>query len=211
MTPYEHAMVGITGVLATGLNRRYGWPIAGLAAVAAVSPDWDGLALVAGSAAFAARHRVWGHNVLVCVLSGLLLGVVDYRFDMVGCCGRYLTRKLRLSRSGGEPRLREARSLGGWVAWISVAILAALSHLLADLLFSGSATLPAWELQPWWPLSRAGYAFPWVPWGDPGVSIVFVAGMFAMWKWSRRLQPISLVTLAAVVLYVVVRGARGFP
>lgn len=210
MTPYEHAMVGITGVLGTGLNRRHGWPIAGLAAVAAVSPDWDGLTLVAGSAAFAASHRVWGHNVLVCVLSGLLLGVVDYRFDVVGRCGRYLTLKLRLPLLAGEPRLREARSPGGWVAWVGVAVLAALSHLLADLLFSASATLPDWELQPWWPLSHAGYAFPLVPWGDPGVSIVFVAGMFAMWKWPGCLQPISLVTLSAVVCYVAVRGALGF-
>ena len=207
MTPYEHAMVGITGVLATGLNRRYGWPIVGLAAVAAVSPDWDGLTIVAGSAAFAASHRLWGHNVMACVLSGLVMGVVDYRFDVVTRCSRFLTRKLRLGLTGGEPRVREARFLGGFAVWIGVAVAAALSHLVGDLMFSGSATLPDWELQPWWPLSRAGYVYPLVPWGDPGASLVFVAGMFAMWKWPRRMQSISLGTLAGVILYVAIRGA----
>ncbi len=91
--------------------------------------------------------------------------------------------------------------------WVSVAVLAALSHLAADLVFSGTATLPDWELQPWWPLSRAGYVYPLVAWGDAGPSLIFVAGMFAMWRWPGRRQAISLATLAGVVLYVVVRGA----
>jgi len=55
---------------------------------------------------------------------------------------------------------------------------------------------------------KAGWArvYPLVPWGDAGVSIIFVAGMFAMWKWPGRLQAVSAVTLAAVVLYVLGRG-----
>ena len=207
MTTYEHAMLGITGVLATGLNRRYGWPLVGLAAIAAASPDWDGLTIVAGAAAFAASHRVWGHNLLACVLTGLLLGVLDYRFDIVTRGSRFLAEKLRLDLPGGPPRLREAYRLGGCAVWASVAVLAVLSHLPADLVFSGSATLPAWGLQLWWPLSHAGYVYPLVPWGDAGASIVFVAGMFAMWKWPSRLQSISAVTLAGVVLYVALRGA----
>jgi hypothetical protein len=207
VTTYEHAMLGITGVLAAGLNRRYGWPLAAIAAVAAVSPDWDGLTIVAGAAAFAASHRVWGHNVWACFVTGILIGCLDYRFDAVTRCGRLLTRMLHLIMPGGPPRIRAAWSLGGLAVWISVAILAALSHLAADVVFSGTATLPDWKLQLWWPVSNAGYVFPLVPWGDAGVSIVFVAGMFAMWKWPGRLQTISAVTLAAVVLYVAARGA----
>jgi len=202
-------MLGITGVLATGLNRRYGWPIVGLAAVAAVSPDWDALTIVAGSAPFAASHRVWGHNVLVCVLTGLLMGVVDYRFDVVTRCGRFLTRRLHLALPGASPRVREAFPFSGFVAWTSVAVLAAVSatHLAADLVFSGTETLPDWELQLWWPFSTTGYVYPIIAWGDAGVSIVFVAGMFAMWRWPARLQTTSLATLAAVFLYMVLRGA----
>ncbi len=207
MTTYEHAMLGITGVLAAGLNRRYGWPIVAMAAVAAVSPDWDGLTIVAGPAAFAAAHRLWGHNVWACVLTGVLIGCLDYRFDAVTRCGRFLVRPLHLTMPGGPPRVREARSLGGLAVWIGAAVPAALSHLAADLVFSGTTTLPDWQLQLWWPVSNAGYVFPLVPWGDAGVSIVFVAGMFAMWKWPDRLQMISAVTLAAVAFYVAVRGA----
>ncbi|MCU0982651.1 MAG: metal-dependent hydrolase [Pirellulaceae bacterium] len=169
MTTYEHAMLGITGVLAAGLNRRYGWPIAAIAAVAAVSPDWDGVTIVAGAAAFAASHRVWGHNVWACILTGILIGCLDYRFDAITRCGRLLARLLHLSVPGGPPLIRDAWSLGGLAVWISVAVLAALSHLAAD--------------------------------------IIFVAGMFPMWKWPGRLQSISAVTLAAVVLYVAARGA----
>ncbi len=117
MTTYEHAMLGITGVLATGLDRRYGWSIVALAAVAAVSPDWDGLTILAGSAAFAASHRLWGHNVLACVLSGLLMGVVDYRFDLVTRCGRFFARKLQSSKFAFRAEVAEfprIRAVAGW-------------------------------------------------------------------------------------------------
>ncbi len=207
MTTYEHAMLGITGVLATGLNRRYGWPIVALAAVAAISPDWDGLTIVAGSAAFAASHRLWGHNVLACVLTGLLMGILDYQFDAATRCGRLLAQKLRLAVPGGPLRVRETHRFSGFAVWVGVATLAALSHLAGDLVFSGTATLPDWELRPWWPFSSAGYIFPLLAWGDAGASIVFAAGMFAMWKWPRRLQLISAATLACVILYAAVRGA----
>jgi len=200
-------MLGITGVLASGLNRRYGWPLVALAAVAAVSPDWDGLTIIAGSAAFAASHRVWGHNVLSCILTGVLVGAVDYRFDVVTRFGRLLTQKLHLTLAGSLPRVRDAFSLGGLAVWISVAVLATVSHLAADLVFSGTEALPDWELQLFWPFSATGYVYPLIAWGDAGVSILFVTGMFAMWKWPARLQAISLATLAAVALYVAVRGA----
>ena len=52
MTTYDHAMLGVCGVLATGCQRRYGWPLVATAAVAAVLPDWDGLSLLFGAAAF---------------------------------------------------------------------------------------------------------------------------------------------------------------
>ena len=207
VTTFEHAMLGITGTLAAGINRRYGWPIVALAAVAAVSPDWDGLTIVAGPAAFAASHRLGGHNVLACVLTGLLMGILDYQFDAATRCARLLAQKLRLPLPAGPLRVRETHGLSGFAVWVGVAILAALSHLLADLVFSGTATLPDWELQPWWPFSSAGYVFPLVAWGDAGASIVFAAGMLALWKWPTRLQLISAVTLACVVLYVFLRGA----
>lgn len=48
MTVYEHAMIGINGALAMGLQRRHGWQIIALAGFAAVLPDLDGLTLLLG-------------------------------------------------------------------------------------------------------------------------------------------------------------------
>jgi hypothetical protein len=51
-----------------------------------------------------------------------------------------------------------------------------------------------------------------VSWGDVGVSVAFVSGMFAMWRWPRHVQPIAALTLLAVVTYLVCRGIlRGIP
>ena len=50
MTFYEHAMLGATLALVAGLQRRHGWRIVAMAAVAAVLPDWDGLTIVLGAA-----------------------------------------------------------------------------------------------------------------------------------------------------------------
>ena len=88
MTPLEHAMVGIDGVMALGLHRKHGWKIAGAAAVAAASADWDGLTLLFSAALYDKAHRAWGHNVFSCVLAGLAIGLLDYRFDLTGRLGR---------------------------------------------------------------------------------------------------------------------------
>ena len=39
MTTLEHAMVGANLVLASGLNRRFGWQLVAVAGVCAVLPD----------------------------------------------------------------------------------------------------------------------------------------------------------------------------
>jgi hypothetical protein len=46
MTTFEHAMLGINGVLASGIHRRFGWQIVALAGIAAVAPDWDGIPML---------------------------------------------------------------------------------------------------------------------------------------------------------------------
>ncbi|MGD9128399.1 MAG: hypothetical protein PVH19_13570 [Planctomycetia bacterium] len=61
MTTIEHAMLGIDGVLAVGLNRRWGWSLCAMAGVVAIVPDWDGLTLLGSASLFDAAHRVWGH------------------------------------------------------------------------------------------------------------------------------------------------------
>ena len=94
----------------------------------------------------------------------------------------------------------------GWITWLIVGVLAALSHLPADLVFSGGYGLPDWELKLLWPISHEGSVYPMIPWGDPGVTIVFAAGMFAMVRWPTRIQSLAGNALLLMVAYVVLRG-----
>ena len=199
-------MLGIDGAIAVGLHRRYHWQIAAMAGAAAVVPDWDGLTILFSQSHFAEGHRVWGHNTSACVLAGLLIGLIDYRIDLVTRCGRFVTRGVRLEVADRHLLVRDRFSKHGLMVWMLVAIVAALTQLPADMVVSGTATLADWKLKILWPFSNRGWVFPMVPWGDVGITVVFVAGVFAMLRWRSRLQLIATVTLLFVALYIVVRG-----
>lgn len=216
MTTIEHALLGINGALATGLHRRYGWQVVALAGLVAISPDWDGLTLVLGPVLFDQAHRVWGHSLLTCGLLGILIGVFDYRFDIVTRLANVSARGLRrcglelpAEQGLGALPLRRERTVAGYAVWTLVAIAAALSHLAADLVVSGTATLGDWKLQLLWPFSTEGWIYPHVHWGDPGMTIIFVMGMLAMYRWRNRLQLIAAATLLGVAAYIIVCGALG--
>jgi membrane-bound metal-dependent hydrolase YbcI (DUF457 family) len=210
VTTYEHAMLGACGVLATGLfrKRRYGWPLVAIGAVAAVLPDWDGLSLALGPAMFDRLHRAAGHNLLVCVLVGAVAAAFDYRYSLV-CRAARLARS-RLGRFLNDPRAPSpirrrfrARELG---VWIAVGVAASLSHLAADLVFSGHARLADWGLTLFWPFSDREYVFPMVRWGDALPTVIFVVGMLAMLRWPARIERIARLTLVAEIGYIVLRG-----
>ena len=207
MTSYEHAMLGAGGALACGLHRRHGWQIAALAGVAAMGPDWDGLTLIVSRSVFAEGHRLWGHNLLACLLLGGVMGAVDYRFDVVTRLGRLLARLFGVKTPEAQLTIRHAFTRGGLCVWVLVASLAALSHLPADMLVSGTSTLADWELKPFWPVSAEGYVYAMVPWGDPGITLVFVAGMFATARRTQHIQRTAAITLAGVALYIALRGS----
>ena len=76
MTTYEHAMLGVTGTLAVGLHRKYGWEIVALAGFVAVLPDWDGLSLLFGAGTFDRVHRTLGHNLPACILLGVVVAAL---------------------------------------------------------------------------------------------------------------------------------------
>ncbi|EMI21591.1 hypothetical protein RMSM_01478, partial [Rhodopirellula maiorica SM1] len=92
MTTFEHALLGINGVLAAGLHRDHGWKIVALAGVAAIAPDWDGVPMLIDMSRFEGGHRVWGHNLMACCVLGLLLGTADYRWDLAGRAAARITR-----------------------------------------------------------------------------------------------------------------------
>jgi len=199
-------MLGINGVVATGLHRRYGWQLAAIAGVAAIAPDWDGLTFLVSVPLFNESHRVWGHNVFACVFVGLVCGAIDFRYDMVTRCGRMLMRLLRVSVAPDLFHFRTTYPLRGFFVWIIVAIVAALSQIPADMVVSGTKVLADWPVKCFWPISDRGYVFPLVPWRDVGITIVFSVGMFAMVKWRNRTSMIAIATLIAVLLYIAVRG-----
>jgi hypothetical protein len=206
MTTFEHAMLAINGCLATGMHRRQGWSIVALAACSAVVPDWDGLTLVSSAEFFDRAHRTWGHCLLVSLLLAIALGIGDYRFDFTGRWARLLQRLLRLQLVTSTLRADRQRSYSGYAVWSTVSVIATLSHLAGDVVFSGGAGLPDWQLKLFWPFSERGFVYPLVPWGDAGVTLLFAAGMFAMYRWRARVSLIAGAILGMVVLYAVLRG-----
>ncbi len=204
MTTFEHAMVGITGSVAAGLHRRYGWRLVAVAGLAAICPDWDALTLLGGVGLFDRGHRVWGHNVFAAGLLGALIGALDYRLNLTGRAGLWLGRYIKVSAKP-QPASPDPPPAPRQVTWIVVGALAAFSHLAADLVVSGTETLGDWELKLLWPFSDRGWVFPLMRWGDPTVSIIFSAGMLTMALRPAQARPVAAATLALVVVYLVLR------
>ncbi len=206
MTSYEHVMLGVNGTFAVGLHERYGWKIVAMAGVAAASPDLDGMTWLISNQAFSTAHRVWGHNVLACLLLGILIGVLDYRLDLVTRVGRRVTRVLRLGVAEDLVVVRKRWEGRAARTWVLVAIVATFSQLPADLAVSGTKTLPVWGLKLLWPFSDREWSFQMVTYNDPGVILIFIVGMFAMTKWTERLTQIARATLLLATVYLLFRG-----
>jgi membrane-bound metal-dependent hydrolase YbcI (DUF457 family) len=206
MTTFEHGMVGATCAMAVGLHERHGWKVAALSALASIAVDWDGLTILYSNAAFAAGHRVWGHNLLAVVVSGLLVGIFDYKFDLVTRFARLFVKLSRAQLALEDLECRAAFSRSQLWIWIGVSVVAGLLHLPSDLVVSGSASLPDWKLKLLWPFSDQGWVYPMVRWGDPGITLIFVAGAFAMTRWSGRVVRVAQLTVLSVIVYCVVRG-----
>ncbi|MDY0165006.1 MAG: metal-dependent hydrolase [Thermoguttaceae bacterium] len=202
MTAFEHALFGATATLAAGLHRRYGWPIAAMAGVAAVAPDWDGLALLFGPMAYDRVHRAWGHNVFAACLVGAAIGAAEYRWRVSVRVRQWLAARVRMP---DWPDVKD-RSRGDVAVWMTVGALAALSHLAADLVVSGADTLGDWSLKLLWPFSEQAWVYPLIRWGDPGLSVILFGGVFAMLRWPDRLQTVAWITLVLLAAYL----SKGF-
>ena len=209
MTSYEHALLGATGALAVGVHRRWGWPIVGMAGVAAVVPDWDGLSILLGADVLDRVHRVIGHNLAVCVLLGAAFAAADYRWGMILRVKRWAGRRMRVfDIDDGLPERVGfcSRDLG---AWVLVGVVASLSHLAVDLVYSGHTEYADWGLKLLWPFSDRAFVYPMVPWGDVGAAVILSVAMFAMLARPGRVQAIAGTTLFFVAGYIVGRGIVG--
>jgi hypothetical protein len=205
VTVYEHAMVGANLALATGLHHRYGWRITVLAAIASALPDWDSLSILFGPQAYARVHRVWGHNLLVAGLSGGTLGLVEYLFCPIDRIYRRAMREM-LRRGWNlplPPAVPHKESFVQLLIWPLTGTVASLSHLLADLFYSGGRGLQIWPLPLLWPFSKRSWTFPLVAWGDFGATLIFAAEMFLLYYyWPKGSRLIAIVTLFIVSLYI---------
>jgi membrane-bound metal-dependent hydrolase YbcI (DUF457 family) len=206
VTTFEHAMCGASLALALGCLRKDGWALVAVAGVAAALPDWDGLSLALGAEAFAKAHRVWGHNLLVASGTGAVVGGVGY------LC--YLSMRLRRATiqiwpKSGVSEVIPAFSSLRWAKWIVVGMLASLSHLPADMVYSGKQDMMSWPLQLLWPFSEQGWAWPLVAWGDLTTTVIFIGEMFALYRWPRHAQAIALFTLLCVHGYIGFRWLAG--
>ncbi|TWT79901.1 hypothetical protein CA13_13090 [Planctomycetes bacterium CA13] len=202
MTTFEHALLGMNGLLATGLQKRHGWKLAALAAFAAIAPDWDGLPMFIDMSRFEHGHRVWGHNLLACFLVALILGTIDYRFDISGRVAGRLVRFKPLQELAPYMDRRHTFSRSTWFVWVAVAFIAALSQIPADALVSGAEGLSDWPLKPLWPFSEWSFVHAMVPWGNVGVMLIFSVAMIAQVKRPKRVQAIATTALVAVAVYI---------
>jgi membrane-bound metal-dependent hydrolase YbcI (DUF457 family) len=210
MTVYEHFMLGGSLALASGLEPRYGWRIIGMAAIASALPDWDGLSILFGSAAYVRAHRVWGHNLLVATATGGITGLLGFAYQ------RYQARTPAATAPGmpaapvDELAPRRPPFLhAALFVWMATGALASLSHLAVDCVYSWHPGMQPWALPLFWPFSDKSWVFPIVPYGDLGATLIFIGEMFAIYRWPGRARGLASIALVLVALYVGVRWLAG--
>lgn len=205
MTTPEHTMVGIHSAFALGLHRRYGWQSVALAGLTSNVPDWDGIPMFIDMARFESIHRVWGHNFVSIVLTSLLLAATQYRWDWLGRIGTWFAGRYSSSKQDSVDRPAAVRSEIGFFVLFGITFIAQAVHLPCDMVVSGGSGLNDWSVEPWWPFSHAEYVYPMIPWGDPGPTVILMAGAIVAAKWSRQTANISRLAIGALVGYLLVR------
>ena len=209
MTTFEHVMLGANGALAFGLHKKFGWNVVALAGIAAAAPDWDGLPMMVDMARFESGHRVWGHNLLACLILGFIVASLDVRFRFTDWIVKQLNRLVPSSElnkvdteehgNRNQPGSSESsQPVLFWLAWGVIASLSAMTQIPADAVVSGGEGLSHWALKPLWPFSKAEFIYPLVPWGNVGATMIFAGGMICLAKFPRRAQLVATLTLGLV-------------
>ncbi len=192
MVYYDHAMLGATVAVAAGAQRRHGWPVVVLAALAGMFPDWDALAIHISPETYQIGHRVWGHNLFAVTLAGILLGGLGYWIH-----------QSQPNKRNGEPAGAPSRA----GPWIGLAVLILWSHASLDFLYCSWEGNTDWPVGLLWPLVSEGFGQPWIPWRDWGATILLLGALFGIFLVRDRRQRLACQALLLLGFYIAARGA----
>ncbi|MSR31192.1 MAG: hypothetical protein EXR99_06750 [Gemmataceae bacterium] len=198
MTTFEHAMFGANLALVTGWTRKQGWGLALMAALAAALADWDGLSILFGGEAYSQIHRVWGHNLFATLFLGAMVGALAY----LAFLSHGVREKTRRWIKDLNPLQPPPYSNASLACWIFTGCIASISHLPADMIYSGHKEMTNWPVKIFWPAHEQGYVLPLVAWGDLTSTFLFILAMFAMYRWPAKAQAIAFLALLAVNAYI---------
>jgi hypothetical protein len=199
MVYYDHAMLGATLAVAVGAQRRQGWPVVILAALAGMFPDWDALSRHISPETYRIGHRAWGHNLFAATLGGTLLGLLGYWISRSG--------PMSFDQESAMPKSNGRRQTSEMGFWIILCVLIMWSHPFFDVLYCGWDRDVNWPVRLLWPIVPAGFGRPWMPWNDWGASAILLAGLGAILLLHRHRQLVGVISLSLFGLYVVIRGA----
>lgn len=205
MTPLEHGLVGFNAAIALGLHNRGGWKIIAMGTFATMVPDWDWLACLWGDNAFQTIHRVWGHAIVSCLLTAILVASADYYLDGAARGGSLLNRCLPKRFRFSGMIVREQRYWNEYCLWLAAAIILVFTHPVADLLVTGGVDFPPWPVQLFWPFSSEPFTCPILNWGDPGILMVFGLGLIAMLRFRNYSRIVAFSVFIALGLYALLR------
>lgn len=200
MTTPEHTLVGIHAAIAVGAHQRFGWALVALAGIASNFPDWDGLPMLFDMSKFESGHRVWGHNIFWIFISSVMVAALQHHYGFVESCAERLKTRLPEDLAIERPTLALS-----WTSVFFVCFAVQTVHLPCDMVVSGGYGLSDWHIRPFWPISDVGYVYPMIPWGDIGPTLILMGGAIMLAKYPRRLPLQSLVTLAVLCAYLVIR------
>ena len=169
MDPISHVIVGraVVAVLDRAPQRTAVSAAAMAAVLGALSPDVDFALMPVGWDIYLRVHQAGTHSILGASLVGCAAGLV---------AAAYARWRVRLPQS--------------LVALATLGALAALSHLILDVLSGAEVVLG-------WPFAQGRFGLPLVAMADPWLVALLVAGAIYMWRTRRPLAAAALSVLLA--------------
>jgi hypothetical protein len=192
MIYYDHGMLGATVGVAAGAQRRYGWPVILLAALAGMFPDWDAAAIHISAETYQIGHRVWGHNLFAVTLAGLALGGAGY---LIHQSAPSATTDATSTPESCRPWL----ALGVLILWI---------HTFMDVLYCSWDRTTNWPVALLWPVVGDGVGMPCMRWSDNGATFILLSGLLVCVAIRRHRQSWACVSLLVLAIYVMLQGVR---